>query len=63
MNYSNLEKETTKKIDILMLFRQQLSQEGKKNQIRDDLELTRFEGFFENDSILSISGRTKGVII
>ena len=47
MNYSNLEKETTKKIDILMLFRLQLSQDGNKNQIRDDLELIRFEAFFE----------------
>lgn len=53
MNYSNLEKETTEKIDILMLFRLQLSQEGEKNQIRDDLELRRFEGVFENDSLYS----------
>jgi hypothetical protein len=34
VNYSNLEKETTKKIDILMLFRLQLSQEGEKSDKR-----------------------------
>lgn len=46
MCYSNLEKETTKKIDILMLFGLELSQE-KRNQIRNDLELQDSEDFFK----------------
>lgn len=43
MNYSNLEKETTKKIDILMFFSLQPIQE-ERNQIKDNLELTRLWG-------------------
>lgn len=59
MNYSNLEKETTKKIDILMLFSLQPTQE-KRNQIKDNLELTRLYGILskseisQNKSILSL---------